>query len=196
MNQDERGRGSDSSESTTRSNRSDSDPSNESTSPESSQTELEQDLAEAKAKAASYLDLAQRTQADFLNYKRRVEEQRAEFARSTLADVVLKVLPAIDDLDLAVSSLPPDLVGTGWARGVVHIHRKLRGSLDDLKVKPIEAVGKPEDPWQHESVGSEPSDSIPVGSVTRVVRSGYTLDGRVIRPAQVLVSNGPPESGR
>ena len=111
-------------------------------------SDVEQDLAEAKARAASYLDLAQRTQADFLNYKRRVEEQRAEFARSARADILLKVLPAIDDLDLAVSSLPRDLAGTDWAQGVVHIERKLRGSLENLGLKPIDAIGKPFDPWQ------------------------------------------------
>ena len=163
---------------------------------ESAQSDLERELTEAKAQAANYLDLAQRRQAEFLNYKRRIEQDRAEFARSALADVVLKVLPPIDDLDLAVGSLPAELANTGWAQGVVHIHRKLKGSLDDLKIKPIDAVGKPADPWQHESVGEEPSDLIPAGSVTRVVRTGYTLDGRVIRPAQVLVSSGPPDSHR
>lgn len=149
------------------------------------------DLVEAKARANSYYDLAQRTQADFLNYKRRVEQERGDFARSARADILLRVLPAIDDLDLAVGSLPRDLAETDWAQGIVHIDRKLRGSLDALGLKPIDAVGKPFDPWQEESVGYEPSVDIPAESVTRVVRSGYTLDGRVIRPAQVLVSSGP-----
>jgi molecular chaperone GrpE len=172
------------------------DSSSETASAQGPQSELERELADAKTEAASYLDLAQRRQAEFLNYKRRIEQDRADFARSALADVITKVLPAVDDLDLAIASLPAELANTGWAQGIVHIHRKLKSSLDDLKVKPIEAVGKPEDPWQHESVGQEPSESIPAGSVTRVVRTGYTLDGRVIRPAQVLVSSGPPDSPR
>lgn len=196
MNQEERARGSESSESTTWATQPDAGTSTESASSEASQSELERDLTDAKAKAASYLDLAQRAQAEFLNYKRRIEQDRAEFARSARAAILLEVLPAIDDLDLAVGSLPRDLAGTEWALGVVHIHRKLRASLDALGLKPIEAVGKPFDPWQEEGVGKEPSDIIPAESVTRVVRSGYTLDGKVIRPAQVLLSNGPPESRR
>ena len=194
MNQEDRSGGSESVDSTARSNRTESDASTESSQTEATHIDLERELADARAKAASYLDLAQRTQAEFLNYKRRIEQERAEFARSALADAVLKILPSIDDLDLAVGSVPHELAGAAWVKGVLHIHRKLRGSLDDLKVKTIEAVGMPEDPWQHEGVSTESSDAVPVGCVTRIVRSGYTLDGRVIRPAQVLVSSGPPPS--
>ena len=159
------------------------------------ETTIERDLAEARSKAASYLELAQRSQADFVNYKRRIEQERGEYARSARADIILRLLPAIDDLDLAVASLPADLAGTEWAQGIVLIDRKLKSSLDAQGVKPIDAVGKPFDPWQDEGVGHEPSTLIPPDSVTRVVRTGYSLDGKIIRPAQVLISSGPPERG-
>jgi len=152
-----------------------------------------QELDDWKAKAASYLDLAQRTQADFLNYKRRIEQDRSDYARSARADILLRVLPAIDDLDLAVNSVPTKLADEEWTQGVVHIDRKLRSALESLGLKPIEPVGKPFDPWQQEGVGHEPSETVPADAVTRVVRTGYILDGKVIRPAQVLLSSGPPE---
>lgn len=155
--------------------------------------QLEHDLAEARDKAQSYLDLAQRTQADFLNYKRRVELERSEFARSARADTLLKVIPVIDDLDRAVEALPPDLAGSDWVQGIVLIDRKLRSTLESLGLQRIAATGAPFDPWTEEAVLHEPSGTVPAGSVIQVIRPGYSLDGKVIRAAQVIVSSGPPE---
>lgn len=154
---------------------------------------LERELDEARSKAQSFLDLAQRTQADFVNYKRRMEQERSEFARGARADVILKVLPVLDDFERATESRPSNLSGSDWAQGIVLIGRKLRGALESLGVKPIEAVGQTFDPWQEEAVLHEPSTTYPSGVVTRILQAGYTLDGRVIRPAQVVVSSGPPE---
>ncbi len=155
--------------------------------------DLERELEEVRSKASTYLDLAQRTQADFVNYKRRVEQERSDYARSARADVILKILPVVDDLERAVESLPPNLASSDWVQGIVLIDRKLRSALEGLGVKRIEAVGKPFDPWQEEAVAHEPSAISPAETVIRTVRNGYTLDGRVIRPAQVIVSSGPAE---
>jgi molecular chaperone GrpE len=153
---------------------------------------LDDELASAQAKAQTYLDLAQRTQADFVNYKRRVELDRSDYARSARADIILKFLPVIDDFDRAVENLPTNLPSNDWAQGVALIQRKLHTALDQLGVKPLGAVGKPFDPYQEEALLHEPSANYPPETVTRIVRSGYTLDGKVIRPAQVIISSGPP----
>ena len=159
---------------------------------ESSATETQdEELASARAKAQTYLDLAQRTQADFVNYKRRIELDRSDYARSALADIILKFLPVIDDFERAVENLPASLASNDWAQGVALIQRKLHAALDQLGVKPLEAVGKPFDPYQEEAVLHEPSATYPPETVTRIVRSGYVLDGKVIRPAQVIVSSDP-----
>jgi molecular chaperone GrpE len=159
---------------------------------ESSATETQdEELASARAKAQTYLDLAQRTQADFVNYKRRVELDRSDYARSARADIILKFLPVIDDFERAVENLPASLASNDWAQGVALIQRKLHAALDQLGVKPLEAVGKPFDPYQEEAVLHEPSATYPPETVTRIVRSGYVLDGKVIRPAQVIVSSDP-----
>lgn len=155
-------------------------------------TRLKQELEDARGKCQTYLDLAQRAQADFVNYKRRVEQERSDFVRNARADAILKILPVLDDLERAVQSLPSDLAESDWAQGVVLIERKLRSALETEGVKRIEAVGEPFDPWKEEALIHEPSDEFPQGTVSRVFRTGYSLDGRVIRPAQVVVSSGPP----
>ncbi|MGH2460826.1 MAG: nucleotide exchange factor GrpE [Chloroflexota bacterium] len=160
----------------------------------SATTELDQlrkELDDARAKGQTYLDLAQRAQADFVNYKRRIEQERSDFARNARADTILKVLPTLDDLERAVQSLPPALAESDWAQGIALIERKLRAVLESQGIKRIEAIGEPFDPWKEEALAHEPSVQFPAGTVSRVYRSGYTLDGKVIRPAQVVVSSGP-----
>ncbi|HUX88486.1 MAG TPA: nucleotide exchange factor GrpE [Chloroflexota bacterium] len=155
--------------------------------------QLEKELEETRSKAQSFLDLAQRTQADFLNYKRRIEGERSDFARNARADVIVKLLPVVDDFERAIASRPPSIANSDWVQGMLLIDRKLKSSLEGLGVKPIEPVGKPFSPWEEEALLHEPSEKYPADSVTRVLRSGYTMDGKVIRPAQVVVSSGPPE---
>ncbi|HVB97177.1 MAG TPA: nucleotide exchange factor GrpE [Chloroflexota bacterium] len=155
--------------------------------------QFEKELEETRAKAQSFLDLAQRTQADFVNYKRRIEQERSDFARNARADVIVKLLPVVDDFDLAIASRPKSIDNSDWAQGMLLIDRKLKSTLESLGVKPIEPVGKPFDPWQEEALLDEASEKYPADTVTRVLRTGYTMDGKVIRPAQVVVSSGPPE---
>jgi molecular chaperone GrpE len=161
--------------------------------PNPSQESLERELDEARSKASTYLDLAQRTQADFVNYKRRVEQERGDYARAARADIILKFLGPLDDLARAVDSFPANVAGSDWAQGIGLIDRKFRSALENLGVRPVEVVGKPFDPYQEEAVAHEPSTTQPAETVTRVVRPGYSLDGRMIRPAQVVVSSGPPD---
>jgi molecular chaperone GrpE len=167
------------------------------TSPETARlaSELEKELNDAQSRAQTYLDLAQRTQADFVNYKRRIEQERGEYARSARADIILKVLPIIDDFERAVENRPANLARNEWVQGLELIGRKFNSLLESLGVKPIEATGKPFDPWTEEAILHESSATQPAETVTRVVRNGYTLDGKVIRPAQVIVSSGPPAQG-
>jgi molecular chaperone GrpE len=173
------------------------------TSPESNPTQdvgnletLRKDLDEARSKANTYLDLAQRTQADFVNYKRRVEQERGEYSRSARADIITRILPILDDLERAIGSQPADIAGSVWAQGVNHIARKFESVLEGLGVKAIDAVGKPFDPWLEEAIAHEPSSTAPPETVTRVARGGFTLDGKVIRPAQVVVSSGPAQTNQ
>lgn len=154
--------------------------------------DVEQQLSEAIEKRDEYLDLLRRSQADFLNYKRRIEQERSERAQSIKAEVVLRLLPAFDDLERAVSAVPDQIASSDWVQGVLLVARKIRAGLETEGVHPIEAVGQPFDPWEHEAVTQEQSATYSAGTVTAILRPGYKLDGRVIRPAQVSVSVGPP----
>jgi len=154
--------------------------------------QLERDLEEARSKAQTYLDLAQRTQADFVNYRRRIEQERGEHMRAARGETLAKVLPLLDDLDRAIGSMPQDLAKSDWAQGVGLIGRKIHNTLQSMGVQRIGEPGKPFDPYQEEAIMYEPSGQYPAGTVTQVVQSGYSLDGKVLRPAQVIVSSGPP----
>ena len=154
--------------------------------------QLQKDLQEAQEKGQTYLDLAQRTQADFVNYRRRVEQERADYIRSARADAIQRILPTLDDLERAVQSVPPDLTRSDWVQGILLIEKKLRAALESEGVRPIEATGKVFDPYEQEAVAHEPSTEVATGLVTRIWRPGYTVNGKIIRPAQVVVSSGPP----
>lgn len=128
-----------------------------------------------------------RAVADYQNLRRRSEEERREYARYTLTAVILNYLPLLDDLDRAIDSVDADIAEHRWVEGVRMVERKFRGVLEASGVQPIAADGEPFDPAQHEAISYAPG---PEGRVVAVVRAGYTVDGRVIRPAGVIVGNG------
>jgi len=150
----------------------------------------QQELEERTAKEEEYLDLLQRTQADFINYKRRVEREREEQTKFANADLILKLLPVLDDLNRAEKVMPKEIAKADWAKGIELIKKKLTVVLEEEGVSVIEAEGKDFDPWEHEAVSYEESAEYEEGKVKDVFKNGYRLNGRVIRPAQVAVSKG------
>jgi len=154
---------------------------------------LEQQLAEAKAQAAEYLDQWRRTAADLSNYRKRTEREREEITRFSNAALLTRLLPVIDDFDRAMVALPADLRHLTWVEGVALIEHKLRLILEGEGLKPIEAVGKPFDPERHEAVVREETDAYPDGQVIAELQRGYELNGRVLRPALVKVAVARPK---
>jgi molecular chaperone GrpE len=129
----------------------------------------------------------QRSAADFINYKRRVEEERAETARFANAALVINMLPVYDDLERAIGTVDANLAGLNWVQGIDAIYRKFGRLLEAMGVTPLEAEGAMFDPAAHEAVGRQPGED---GKVLHVVQQGYKLGERVIRPAMVIVGNG------
>jgi len=150
--------------------------------------ELRRALDEANRKGEEYLDLLRRTRADFSNFKRRTEEVRAEQAQGARAEILLKILPVLDDFQRAVQSPPTEGAARDWAQGVLLIERKLRAILEAEGVQKIEAEGAEFNPWEHEAVSYQASPELEDGRVLAVIRDGYRLGDRVIRPAQVVVA--------
>ncbi len=147
--------------------------------------ELEKQLAEAQSQAAEYKDGWQRSVADFQNFRRRLEAEKAETYQSAVGNIVRRYLPILDDLERALAARPADLA---WAEGIELIYRKWQSILEAEGVKRIEAEGQPFDPNFHEAISQEPSEDHESGGVIAVVRNGYMLGERVIRPAQVRVA--------
>lgn len=149
---------------------------------------LHAQLEEAQREVAQFRNMLQRVQADSVNYKRRVEEEREELPKRANASLVTRLLPVLDDFERALQHIPKDDAFSPWLAGVELAYRNLRGVLDSFGVAQIEALGKTFDPLEHESVYYEVSDNHEEGKVVSVIRAGYKLHGRVLRPAQVTVS--------
>jgi molecular chaperone GrpE len=150
---------------------------------------LKSELEGTKAKADEYLAGLQRERAEFTNYRRRTAEEREQMLGLASEDLIRKVLSIADDFDLAIENRPADLGGNGWVEGVAVIDRKLRSLLESEGVRPIEAdPGTPFDPREHEAIANVPGSGHPEGTIVDVVRRGYKLRDRVIRPALVAVA--------
>ncbi len=159
--------------------------------------EAEPELEALKAQAAEYLEGWQRARAEFTNYKRRVEKEQTEAYQHATARVIGRFLDVADDLDralgdytaLTAEGATPDAAAlTKWATGVGLIQRKLQNMLDIENVARIPAEGQSFDPTLHEAVTHEESDTHQPGQVIGVVRQGYRIGDRVIRPALVRVA--------
>ena len=150
-------------------------------------------LAEAVRERDQFRAMAQRAQADFINYKRRADEERLELVGRAASRVILQLLPIVDDFQRALEHLPDD-APVSWSEGIHMILRKLQNVLDAEGVKSIEpAPGDALDPFEHEAVFHEPAGDHPAGAIVRVVHPGYRLNDRVLRPAQVSVAQAGAE---
>ncbi|MEE8318012.1 MAG: nucleotide exchange factor GrpE [Dehalococcoidales bacterium] len=148
---------------------------------------LKEALAEEKTRAEEYLANWQRAQADFVNYKRRSEQEREEFGRFANATLMFNLLPSLDDIERALASLPGKLANLTWVDGIRLIERKLRASLEIQGLQAIEALGKAFDPNLHEAVRQDAGKE---GIIIEELQKGYQLHDRVIRPTMVVVGNG------
>ncbi len=151
------------------------------------------ELKRIEAENAELKDRFARRQADFENYRKRVERERTETYNRVVADVAAKLLPVVDNLKRAleaessVESAESDEF-RHFLSGVDLISKQLNGVLDALGVKPIAAVGEQFDPHIHEAVVTEPTDDHEPDTVIQEIVAGYRLGDRLIRPALVKVA--------
>lgn len=153
-------------------------------------TSLEKTLAEERAKAESYLANWQRAQADFVNFKRRTEQERNEVVMLASATLMLSLLPVLDDLERALESVSEKLSGFTWVDGIALIYRKLKATLEGHGLSEIKALGEPFDPNCHEAALYAEGEG---GKVIEELQKGYKLHDRVLRPAMVKVGKGQEE---
>ena len=150
---------------------------------------VEQDLAELAAKAEKadeYLLLAQRTQADFENYRKRAARDAALAQDRGVAKLVKELLPAIDNLERALGAMGEE--HSQYAEGIKLVHTDLLSALQRVGVEPFSPGGEQFDPQFHEAVAQQPVDGVEQGLVAEVFQQGYRLGDSVLRPARVLVA--------
>jgi len=146
------------------------------------------DLDKARTEAALYLDDLRRLQADFDNYRKRtLREQTARSASASQA-LVARLLPVLDNFELAVSAAEQSRDFDRMLKGVEMVLGALREVLEGEGLVKIEAEGKPFDPERHEAVIAVEQEDAEPGTILDIVRAGYELGGKVLRPAMVKVA--------
>ncbi|MFP5263149.1 MAG: nucleotide exchange factor GrpE [Blastocatellia bacterium] len=145
----------------------------------------------AQEKAALYDQLLRR-QAEFENYRRRVERDRVEFHSRARGEVLLELLPVVDNFERALSSFQKrEADAAGLRHGLELIHKQLKDALTKFGLEPVESVGQVFDPHLHEAVTIEPTDEHEENTIIEEFQRGYKLGEKLLRPAKVKVASSP-----
>ncbi len=146
----------------------------------------------AKAeKADEYLDLAQRTRAEFENYRKRTAREAAAAQERGAAKLALELLPAIDNLDRALAhaaTAPGENGDASLLSGIKHVQSDVLAALKRAGIEPFSPEGEQFDPQYHEAVAQQPFEGAVPGTVVEVYQRGYRLGESVLRPARVVVA--------
>jgi molecular chaperone GrpE len=146
------------------------------------------ELGEAKRERDEYLELAQRTKADFENYRKRVAKETSEAVARGKAELARQLLPAIDNLERALEAGGDASAHKALVEGVAMVRDELQGRLEGAGVESFDPTGEKFDPQVHEALSTQPQEGTEPGVVLLTVAKGYRLNGQVLRPAQVVVS--------
>jgi molecular chaperone GrpE len=131
-----------------------------------------------------------RSRADFENFRRRVEREKAEYFRYALADTLREILPVLDNFERA---LEHETAGSDFKTGVEMIYKQLADLLSRAGLKAIDPAGEPFDPTYHEAIARHVTTEVEPHLVVDVLQKGYLLHDRLLRPAMVRVSVAPGE---
>jgi molecular chaperone GrpE len=158
--------------------------------PETGEVDLAAVMAKAE-KADEYLDLAQRTRAEFENYRKRTAREAAAAQERGAAKLALELLPAIDNLDRALahaSAAPGENGDESLLSGIKHVHSEVLAALKRAGIEPFSPEGEQFDPQYHEAVAQQPFEGAVPGTVVEVYQRGYRRGEIVLRPARVVVA--------
>lgn len=146
---------------------------------------VRKDLDDLSKERDSYLELAQRTQADFENYRKRMARENAAAIDRGMAKLAKELLPALDHFDLALKSTEGN---EEVVKGFAMVADEIRAALDRVGIQSFSPEGEPFDPNEHEAMVSQPREGVEPGTVVEVYQSGYRINGAVLRPARVVVA--------
>ena len=152
---------------------------------------LQQRLEEAERESGQFRTMAQRAQADLVNYKKRAAEEIEETRRQTASGLLLRIVAARDDIQRALDLVPEGGAAEGWAEGLGLVMRNIDSALEAEGVTRTMALGMPFEPWECEAVHYVETDQAAEGTVVSVFREGFSHRGKVLRAAQVVVAKRP-----
>lgn len=145
-------------------------------------------LEECQKLKDEYLAVWQRERADLLNYKRDELARMNEIISYSTIDLILKILPILDNLELAEKKIPEDLISNESVKGLLQIKAQLRDFLKKNNVEEIEALGQKFDPNLHEAIGEAEKENTEPNTVIEEIKKGYKFNKRVIRASKVKIS--------
>jgi molecular chaperone GrpE len=149
---------------------------------------LRSELETWQANANEYLDGWQRSRAEFANYKKRVDRELAQAYQNAAGNIFKRYLEVLDDLERALKNRPQDGDGAAWAEGIELVYRKFASILEAEGVKVMQAQGQTFDPNLHEAISQEENSEYESGQIIEVIKQGYLLGDRVLRPALVRIA--------
>tara|TARA_B110000116_G_C16493784_1_gene428135 strand:- start:20 stop:583 length:564 start_codon:yes stop_codon:yes gene_type:complete len=160
---------------------------------ENSSSEPNDELAEALCEKDQFKRLAQRAQADLVNYRRRIEDEQKLSRHRNLQRIVLKFADVIDQLDVALNSDSMQDAEASWLEGITAIQKNFVNAVSSEGFERFSCVGEEFDPRKHEALLSSPTADHERDSVITELRPGYMYNGEVVRPAQVQIAVALPD---
>jgi molecular chaperone GrpE len=151
-----------------------------------------EDIARLTAERDDYLEQLQRSRAEFINYRKRTDQERLKLAEIFTSETLKQFLPVIDDFDRAIGAVPESEKASGWVAGISLIYQKLLGILERAGVEVIDSLGQPFDPAVHDAVATEPGTT--GQAVVEVYQKGYKLGDALLRAAMVKTGDAPAET--
>ncbi len=149
---------------------------------------LRAELESSQKSSATNLEGWQRERAEFSNYKKRIDREHAQLSQTLTGSVIKKYLVILDDLELALKARPTTGDGAAWASGIELVARKLTSILESEGIERINENNVPFDPNIHEAISNEENADVESGYVIEVVRQGFKIGDRILRPAMVRVA--------
>lgn len=156
----------------------------------SAASELAEQLAQAQAQAAEYLDNWRRATADLSNARKRMQREMEELRLAAAERVFEKLLPIVDDIERAFTVVPAEQANSDWVNGFRMIQRKVQAFLESEGVQVVSAEGQTFDPALHHAITHEEAEGYTEGQIIGEVARGYRLGDKVLRPALVRVAKG------
>jgi molecular chaperone GrpE len=152
----------------------------------------ENELEKLTAERDEYLEQLLRSRAEFINFRKRSEQERLKLGEMFTANTLSQFLPVLDDFDRALNAVPDKDKDSGWLAGIAMIQKKLQDILERAGVQAIDALNAQFDPAVHEAVATEPGSS--GGTVVEVYQKGYKLGDTLLRAAMVKTGNAPEDT--